>query len=106
MVAPARWVPDDHPSCTHCPFTGLEFDWVRRKHHCRLCGGVFSGDVCSYRAMLPPDLIVRQPDAMFEVNVRDPQRLCDMCHEAVMPVQEYMAQSASNAVQQAEGQAW
>jgi lipid-binding SYLF domain-containing protein len=99
---PARWVADDHPSVTHCPFTGLEFDWVRRRHHCRLCGGVFADEVCSRRAMLPPDLIIVNADAMWDINKRDPQRLCDVCFEAVQPIQEYMAGTSCNALQQGE----
>ena len=50
---PARWVPDSHPSCDFCPLTGLQFDWVRRKHHCRLCGGIFAMECCWRRALLP-----------------------------------------------------
>jgi hypothetical protein len=103
---PARWVADDHQSTTHCPLSGYEFDWVRRKHHCRLCGGVFADDASSRRSMIPKDLIVYAPTEQeswfFDVNVRDPQRVCDPCCEALMPIQDILANTMSNAVQSLE----
>ena len=101
---PSRWVDDTLPNTNHCPLTGFEFDWVRRKHHCRLCGGIFAQDVCTKRAMLPVDIIVVPPQNIEEkklkkFNSRDPQRLCDLCYEAVQPIQEILAVTNSNAVQ-------
>jgi hypothetical protein len=107
----SRWLPDADAD-NFCPLTGLEFDWVRRKHHCRLCGGVFAEEVCSNRAMLAPDLIVPQPAPKMpgekntglvkyvEINHRDPQRVCDPCYEAVQVFQEELSSRECNALQQ------
>ena len=35
---PAVWMPDDRVS--GCVLCGKAFGWTRRRHHCRLCGGV------------------------------------------------------------------
>eukprot|EP00937_MAST-01D_sp_MAST-1D-sp2_P006840 g6840.t1 len=114
--SPARWVPDAHESCTNCPLTGLQFDWVRRKHHCRLCGGVFSLECCSRRAMLPDDVIVENPDPQRakgqpkDVNKRNPQRVCDVCFEAALPLQDYLLPSANSEqdlpFETGEGRRW
>jgi lipid-binding SYLF domain-containing protein len=79
----------------------LEFDWIRRRHHCRLCGGVFSDDVCQKRSLLPFDIICVAPDATSDsFNPRDPQRLCDFCYEVVQPIQEFLADKNSNCQQE------
>ena len=101
---PARWVADSHDSCGFCPLTGLQFDWVRRKHHCRLCGGVFSLECCSRRALLPADVIIvnptQKPNAK-PTNKRNPQRVCDICFEAALPLQDYLL-PGSNSEQDIE----
>ena len=38
------WLPDEKVS--ECPVCGDEFSFWKRKHHCRICGGVFC-DTCS-----------------------------------------------------------
>ena len=98
---PARWVPDSHPSCECCPLTGLQFDWVRRKHHCRLCGGVFSMECCWRRALLPEDMIMVNPSApggpsAKPHNRRNPQRVCDICFEAALPLQDYLLPNSNS----------
>jgi len=35
---PAVWMPDDR--VTGCALRDKAFGWTRRRHHCRLCGGV------------------------------------------------------------------
>jgi hypothetical protein len=110
---PARWLPNSE-SDNFCPLTGLEFDWVRRKHHCRLCGGIFAEEVASRRTMLPEDIIIpkiapklpgedpKAPPRIVAHNSRDPQRVCDPCYEACQPFQDDLCNQECNAIQAAE----
>ena len=69
-----------------------------RKHHCRLCGGIFCDTVSDKRALVPIEMICRHPNPKLGVeNLHDPQRLCHPCYDAMQPVQEEL-QSFSNAV--------
>lgn len=69
-----RWMPDEEaPTCTKCKAV---FDLWLRRHHCRHCGVVFC-DKCSAQKCLLP--------AAFEM--RDPQRVCESCYEALLPHQ-------------------
>jgi hypothetical protein len=44
------WVPDEnHEECTMCK---RDYTLIRRRHHCRLCGGVFCGSCSSARSSL------------------------------------------------------
>jgi hypothetical protein len=110
---PARWLPNNE-SDNFCPLTGLEFDWVRRKHHCRLCGGIFAEEVCMQRSMLPEDIIIpkiapklpgedpKAPPRIVAHNPRDPQRVCDPCYDACQPFQEDLCLQECNAIQAAD----
>eukprot|EP01084_Bolivina_argentea_P292563 502988_1 len=54
-----RWISDmDAPSCMSCR---LEFDWARRRHHCRSCGHIFCNHCSVWRSMLPPEFGSRDP---------------------------------------------
>ena len=92
-----RWQPDEE--ATHCPLSRQEFNDVMRKHHCRLCGGVFSGGACDKRSLVPIEMICRHPNPKLGVeNLHDPQRMCHPCYDALAPLQEELQQSFSNAV--------
>ncbi|CAN0405739.1 unnamed protein product [Ectocarpus sp. 8 AP-2014] len=87
-LKPPKWLPDeDTASCSGC---GRDFDWARRRHHCRLCGGIFCYACSQFRALLPRSF-----------GSRDPQRLCQPCNARVAPLQEMLAaESVSNAVKE------
>ncbi|KAF1330490.1 Sh3 domain-containing protein, partial [Globisporangium splendens] len=78
-----RWIPDAEVSlCFGCK---LLFDWVRRKHHCRL---------------IREDQILSNPERQYlSVNGHNPQRVCDECYNALLPVQVELRETMSNAVQ-------
>lgn len=60
------WVPDrEAPSCHQC---AKGFTFIRRRHHCRACGGVFCGACSSNRITIP-----RLDYTSAEV------RVCDHC---------------------------
>lgn len=60
------WVPDrEAPSCHQC---AKGFTFIRRRHHCRACGGVFCGACSSNRITIP-----RLDYTSTEV------RVCDHC---------------------------
>eukprot|EP00903_Cladosiphon_okamuranus_P008279 g7968.t1 len=86
-LTPPKWLPDENTlSCSGC---GKDFDWIRRRHHCRLCGGIFCYACSQFRALLPRSF-----------GSRDPQRLCQPCNARVAPLQEVLAESMSNAVKE------
>ncbi|XP_065839142.1 uncharacterized protein [Oscarella lobularis] len=60
------WVPDDEAK--NCMACKLKFTTVRRRHHCRKCGGLFC-DACSAK---------RYP--LLSIGYSDPVRVCDRCH--------------------------
>ncbi len=67
---PPRWIPDDNVNeCSACKDA---FSLVRRKHHCRACGGIFCGK-CSSGAV---------PLAKFDMQKN--VRVCDACFATVM----------------------
>lgn len=84
---PPEWIPDSSTSiCMKCwePFKPL----FRSRHHCRFCGGIFCGSCTTKRCLLP-----------VKFRVRDPQRVCDVCYAKLEPLQIYLRNRVSNAVQ-------
>lgn len=60
------WMPDDFvQSCQDC---GLNWNLLRRLHHCRACGGLFCGKCSSRRILLP------------KLGLETPQRCCESCY--------------------------
>ena len=79
---PPPWVPDAlAPHCFGCtyPFTVL-----RRRHHCRACGGVFCGRCSSHSIPLP------------QFGLSHPVRVCNRCHLLIEPVQSPISESISS----------
>jgi hypothetical protein len=67
---PPRWTPDDKASeCAACKDA---FSLVRRKHHCRACGGIFCGKCSSGAVALP------------KFNIEKSVRVCDTCFASVV----------------------
>ena len=58
----------DEKDITHCPICAVEFSVVKRKHHCRCCGGVVCGP-CSGQQLAVPG-----------VN-KTPVRVCNPCNK-------------------------
>lgn len=84
---PPEWIPDSSTSiCMQCwaPFKPL----IRCRHHCRFCGGIFCGPCTARRCLLP-----------VKFRVRDPQRVCDRCNAKLEPLQRFLRNRVSNAVQ-------
>ena len=66
--AKATWQPDSEAaSCTKC---GAKFTMVRRRHHCRLCGGIFCASCSEARATRNFDGVI----------LAKPQRACMDCY--------------------------
>ncbi|KAF0700684.1 Aste57867_8862 [Aphanomyces stellatus] len=96
--ATIRWIPDEEVSL--CKSCGLLFDWVRRKHHCRYCGQVFCDLCTTHRSMIREDKILTAPTKRYlSVSAYSPQRVCEPCHNVLMPDQAILRETASNAVQ-------
>eukprot|EP00756_Hemistasia_phaeocysticola_P012371 Hpha_TRINITY_DN15191_c3_g2::TRINITY_DN15191_c3_g2_i2::g.128344::m.128344 len=61
---PVKWKPDK--AATVCDQCWVDFTLLRRRHHCRACGGVFCGS-CSEKKMVVGESTT-------------PQRVCDECY--------------------------
>ncbi|KAG5186182.1 hypothetical protein JKP88DRAFT_310407 [Tribonema minus] len=84
-ITPPRWIPDeDVLACVKC---NKAFDWARRKHHCRCCGGIFCASCSKYQSLLPRSF-----------GTRDPQRVCKACNASLAHLQEHLQATLSNAV--------
>lgn len=78
-----RWVPDEE--IMYCHSCNSEFDYFNRKHHCRHCGLVYC-DPCSQNRVLLP----------HEYGYRDLMRVCNDCHEKLLPQQQYLSTNIAN----------
>ena len=86
-VKKPQWVPDEaHENCQNRE-CNARFDWLVRKHHCRLCGRIFC-DACSDNYTLLP---------FKEFQSRDPQRTCRPCFVLLRPLQREFQENQSNA---------
>lgn len=79
-----RWIPDIERS--QCQLCHLLFDTIQRKHHCRYCCDIFCNSCTKYRIMLPN-----------EYNVREPQRVCQVCYEKLKNKQKQLINHYSNS---------
>lgn len=96
---PAVWIPDGRASaCMRC---GRAFGWRRRRHHCRLCGGVVCA-ACSGKTFY----IVSDAEPSCNENNREfatrpskstavtgsekerfkPSRACEKCYQDIFPL--------------------
>ena len=84
----------------HAPFDG--WNW---RHHCRKCGGIFC-DACSpYKCLIHPADVVYPPDwdsLLSTFDPREPLRTCAACREALLPYQDDLRKTCSNASQTTE----
>eukprot|EP01038_Epipyxis_sp_PR26KG_P004156 gene4156-5920_t len=78
-----RWVPDEE--VFYCKKCNAEFDWANRKHHCRYCGFIFCDQCSSTRLLLPS-----------QFGLRDPQRVCIVCSEFLIPQQAFLSNNIAN----------
>ena len=60
------WVPDE--LVLACPKCDAQFSPIMRRHHCRVCGGVFCSSCTSFKAIIP------------RLLYNDPVRVCKQCH--------------------------
>jgi len=64
-----HWIKDSEVKICQSETCNNSFSLIVRKHHCRVCGGVFCGSCTSHRAAMP------------ELGFQHPVRVCDGCHE-------------------------
>ena len=60
------WIPDE--LVLACPKCDVQFSPIMRRHHCRVCGGVFCASCTSFKAIIP------------RLLYNDPVRVCKQCH--------------------------
>ena len=60
------WVPDE--LVLACPKCDAQFSPIVRRHHCRVCGGVFCSSCTGFKAIIP------------RLLYNDPVRVCKQCH--------------------------
>jgi alpha-tubulin suppressor-like RCC1 family protein len=64
-----QWVSD--ASALNCGICAKEFTSIRRRHHCRNCGGIFCNQCSSHRLTL------------LESGTTAPQRVCQKCYNLI-----------------------
>lgn len=70
------WKSDSHRKvCSSC---GNQFTWLRRQHHCRLCGDLFCNDCSMGQRVLPMYLTASGPE---KNKTGQAFRVCDGCGE-------------------------
>ncbi|GMH93592.1 hypothetical protein TrVE_jg6870 [Triparma verrucosa] len=122
---PHPWVPDASQNyCYACstefspPSTAPNGDFLSRllsggslRHHCRSCGFIFCGNCTSRRSLISPSSIVIRgislkgsmtvDDAQSrhekQMAAREPQRVCEKCHENLKGEQEQLRKQYSNS---------
>jgi pimeloyl-ACP methyl ester carboxylesterase len=73
-----RWIPDS--AATFCVLCAEEFSLLRRKHHCRKCGGVVC-DACSlHRLVLGGSGVTVGGTTPVPASPSQPVRVCDACN--------------------------
>jgi len=66
-VCAHQWVPDkDATACMNCKSV---FTFIKRRHHCRYCGGIFCGPCTNKRK------------AILRFGFDDPVRVCEYCYQ-------------------------
>lgn len=85
---PKEWVPSNQVlTCYAC---GLAFSFLKRRHHCRLCGRVFCNECTGYSAQIPAlykeEMPLSPPTATAWLWSREsspdrPVRVCCACHD-------------------------
>ncbi|KAL0483141.1 hypothetical protein AKO1_014817 [Acrasis kona] len=66
-VCAHQWVPDK--DCHNCMDCNLAFTFLRRRHHCRYCGGIFCGSCTNKRI------------SVLRFGHSDPVRVCNNCYQ-------------------------
>lgn len=78
-----KWVNDD--AVTSCYNCACEFSFIKRKHHCRLCGRIFCNNCSDFWQKIPK--ISNVPTKIFSIKniynnyfYREKERLCINCN--------------------------
>ncbi|OMO92536.1 Zinc finger, FYVE-type [Corchorus olitorius] len=84
---PPKWLPDSAASA--CMLCNLRFHpFMRPRHHCRYCGGIFCNECSKGRSLLPR-----------KFRTSNPQRVCDVCCVRLESVQSHLMDHVSRAAQ-------
>jgi len=91
-----RWVLDGE--VFNCQMCGVKFDMIKRKHHCRRCGGVFCKQCTPHRRLLPEGSMITVGGISAKLNARNPQRVCRHCQSELDPLQSQLCVSIGNSI--------
>mmetsp|Transcript_23576 Transcript_23576/g.32999 ORF Transcript_23576/g.32999 Transcript_23576/m.32999 type:complete len:107 (-) Transcript_23576:380-700(-) len=81
VMCPKKWLKDE--DVLECMSCGLGFSFLRRRHHCRNCCGIFCNECSSNKI------------ALLSLKLSTPQRVCDACHSQLKAVNEATASPKS-----------
>ncbi|KAL7640897.1 UNVERIFIED_CONTAM: hypothetical protein RMT77_008034 [Armadillidium vulgare] len=77
-----EWMKDNQtPCCLNCE---ANFDFVRRRHHCRRCGKIFCNNCCKKRMVLP------------RMCFLDPVRVCGACESVTLEEETFYKSDLKN----------
>lgn len=75
------WIPDG--AVQTCPICTSTFGWfTNRRHHCRICLGIFCGNCCCDYICIPKELRT----TCKEFAYTDSDRVCKLCNEKVFKI--------------------
>lgn len=84
----SRWV--DCTAVSRCHKCAVEFNFYKRKHHCRCCGRVFCYYCSNNYMVLPVDLMGKIPqkiktytDLLWDEHTNSKVRVCDNCFKYI-----------------------
>ena len=101
--AAPRWLGDDETAvCLGCHAPFDSFNW---RHHCRKCGGIFCETCSPYKCLIHPAEVVYPPDwdsLLSTFDPREPLRTCASCRQTLVPHQDELRKTCSNAAQETE----
>ena len=96
-----HWMADsESTTCLQC-YARFD-DFIVRRHHCRLCGGLFCGTCSAGKALIPLGQCLLPPSEELtrtenELDCRTPQRVCGPCLGELGPEQEALRATMSRA---------
>ena len=86
-LQPLIWISDDKvDKCHKCD---INFSFINRRHHCRLCGRIFCGYCCNQFAEIPKVLERITDQSWNFFNETTQNRLCQTCYSEVKIIHDF-----------------
>lgn len=94
LKGPHNWGSEGKEKGKACEFCDLDFNWIRRRHQCRVCAGYFCDKHMKF--LIIPEGDECKEAKKFDGNAVTPQRVCDHCAPDLEPLQDQLVAHRSN----------